>query len=290
MEDVYAVENPEIFTDAVLARIKRHYHGVEYEKSGEGLDILVAGVEESKVEDLQVDLEFFQQNPRVPLESLCAHFWNYRPRNSSQRELVRYARTLMEIEDPSCAAGLFIQGDTGVGKSHIGLAVTKELIKLGQEARYIVADRTTSSGPVEDVVRYCGNNIKLGPNQVWVIDDLNSPYGLGMITFKRIVLNAHNNGGGVFVTSNISYDKLMESGFVTDEGDQARYMDRAEGMFKILQVTGESNRARVAWHAKLDDPELLGLRRQLDEAVTREDFETAAELRDAIREFEGKKD
>lgn len=292
MKDRYTVDDPEIFTDAVLAEIKKqkNYPGVEYRKSEGGLDILVAGVEEGKVRDLQIDLDFFQQNPRLPNESICAHFWNYRPKNPSQRELVRYARTLMEIEDPSAAAGLFIQGETGVGKSHISLAVTKELIKLGQEAHYIVADRISSAGSGEDRVVYCRRDYPLKPNQVWVIDDLNSPYGSRMDAFKRIVLNAHNKGGRVFVTSNISYDELMEKGFVTDEGDQARYMDRTKSIFKVLSVTGESNRARVAWHAKLDDPELLGLRRQLDEAVLRDDFERAAELRDAIREFEGKKD
>jgi len=93
--------------------------------------------------------------------------------------------------------------------------------------------------------------VDLGPG---ILDDINSPYGSYMGTFKDIVLNAHNKGERVFVTSNVSYENLMENAFVTDRQEKPRYMDRTKNMFKVLQVTGESRREQTAWHKENKKP------------------------------------
>jgi DNA replication protein DnaC len=84
---------------------------------------------------------------------------------------------------------------------------------------------------------------------VWVLDDMNSGYGISSRLFKQVVLNIHDRGGRLFVTSNKPYDQLMRELFVGDsEANRIRYEDRTKGMFKILHVTGESYRQDTAWY------------------------------------------
>ena len=264
-------------TDAVLSKLQKHYKGLSIVKSQASptIDLVVAALSDQEVQDLQLDLAFYKKNPRLPLESICSKLSNYEPENQSQQELLFYAKALIEFNDPSVASGLFIYGESGVGKSHIAIAVTKEFMKTGQDAYFSSAS---------DLRRYTD---LLGPNQVWIIDDLNSPYGLPMGDFKKVVLNAHNCGGRVFATSNTAYSELMEYAFVSDAQEKPRYMDRIKGMFKVLEVTGESARQEKSWFAGLALTKVQKLKIDLMSAVNREDFKTAAEIRDEIVELEG---
>jgi len=126
-------------------------------------------------------------------------------------------------------------GDTGVGKTHLATALTKEFLAQEQEAYLLSTEHYRL--PTD-----------LGPRQVWVLDDLNSPYGSFMDVFKKIVLNAHKKGGRVFVTSNTDYERLMDSAFVLDPQDKPRYVDRTKNVFKVLHVTGPSRREQTAWY------------------------------------------
>ena len=191
-----------------------------------------------QAEMLRLDLEFYSQNPHLPLENLCAHLDNYQPKNSSQEELLYFAQRLIDFDDDSVGAGLYMYGEAGIGKSHIAIAVSKQFMQRGLDPNFQVADRYT-----------LGTELNLQPGQVWVVDDMNSGFHLSSRMFKQVVLNAHDRGGRVFVTSNKNYEELMSEMFVGDsKANRVRYDDRTKGMFKILHVTGESYRQANAWY------------------------------------------
>lgn len=192
----------------------------------------------TEVERLRIDMRFYDLNPSLPLENLCSRLDNYIPRNQSQEELLLYAEKLIALEDESVAAGLYLYGEAGIGKSHVSIGVAKQFMLRGLEPNFQFADRYTFS-----------MNVKLVPGQVWVIDDMNSGYHLSSRLFKQVVLNAHERGGRVFVTSNKDYDELMKEMFVGDsKANKIRYEDRTKGMFKIICVSGGSYRQANAWY------------------------------------------
>lgn len=228
-------------TSAMLEKLKKSYPKIETELSGTGAKISVQYLTPEEQLNLVVDIKFFAQNPYIPLEDLCASLDNYYPENDSQQELLRYSRSLLELNSLERAAGLFIYGEPGIGKTHIATATAKEFMKRGLAPNYMSTSDTTK-------IMEVSTGQGLAPGQVWIVDDLNSPYGIPIAAFKRIVLNAHNYGGIVFATSNTYYFDLMENAFVAEEQERDRYMDRTKGMFKVLKVTGTSHREREAWH------------------------------------------
>ncbi len=227
-------------TNAMLSVLRRHYPALQHRWSDDGRCVWLdmAELDPKKYQMLCLDLEFYGQNPQLPLENLCAHLENYQPKNSSQEELLHFAQRLIDFNDDSMGAGLYMYGEAGIGKSHIAIAVSKQFMQRGLDPNFMVADRYT-----------LGSELNLQPGQVWVIDDMNSGFHLSSRMFKQVVLNAHDRGGRVFVTSNKNYEELMSEMFVGDsKANRIRYEDRTKGMFKILHVTGESYRQANAWY------------------------------------------
>jgi len=223
----------------VYQTLRKHYSELQATELGRDMvQLSFDGLGASITEKVQLDVQFLHRNPTVPLENLCCRMDNYEPRNDSQRELLEWAERLMGIDDSTVAAGLFMWGDPGVGKTHMAVAMTKEYMKKGVDAYFSTADDLPG-----DLKRQ-----PLGPNQVRIIDDLNSSYGLEMGGFKEAMLNAHNKGGRLFVTSNTDYTELMRHAFVAEEDQRQRYMDRTEGMLQVVHVLGQSQRARTAWY------------------------------------------
>lgn len=224
---------------AVAERLKIQYPALRVIRDGGdavlGLDFNDLSAEEKH--QITLDLEFFYQNPSLPLENLCSSLGTYEPRTPSQIELLEYAHKLAAFTDHSRGAGLFIWGDAGIGKSHISVGLSKLLMSKGMSPIFMTADS------------YSFNTVlPLELGQVWIIDDLNSGYGLASRLFKQVVLNIHDKGGRMFVTSNKSYDELLREMFVGEgEANRMRYDDRTRGLFKILHVTGNSYRQDTAW-------------------------------------------
>jgi DNA replication protein DnaC len=227
------------FTPALVARLQKHYAALRADVDATQSMALfeVSGLSAEEVERLRLDLEFFDRNPALPLESICAHLSTYLPRNPSQQEMLTYAERLVELHDDSMGAGLYIYGEAGIGKSHVSIGISKQFMKRGLQPNFMVADSYTFDTRVD-----------LTHGQVWVLDDMNSGYGISSRLFKQVVLNIHDRGGRLFVTSNKPYDQLMRELFVGDsEANRMRYEDRTKGMFKILQVDGESHRQEHVW-------------------------------------------
>ena len=226
-------------TDALVATLCKHYPALRTSILQRGEAVIdTGGLDHVESERLALDIRFYELNPMLPLENLCSHLENYTPQNSSQEEMLEYARKLVALDEPGIGAGLFMYGEAGIGKSHLAIGISKEFMKRGLAPNFQIADRYTF-----------GMKIPLDPGQVWVIDDLNSGYHISKNLFKEVVLNAHSRGGRVFVTSNKSYEELMTELFVGDnQANRMRYEDRTRGMFKILKVSGESYRQANAWY------------------------------------------
>lgn len=238
LETCRVITGPHV-TDALVSTLCKHYPALlaSIEQRGEAR-IDSSGLEAADAGRLALDLRFYELNPMLPLENVCSHLSSYTPQNSSQEEMLEYARRLVALDEPGIGAGLFMYGEAGIGKSHLAIGISKEFMRRGLSPNFQIADRYTF-----------GMKIPLDPGQVWVIDDLNSGYHISKNLFKEVVLNAHSRGGRVFVTSNKSYDELMTELFVGDnQANRMRYEDRTRGMFKILKVSGDSYRQANAWY------------------------------------------
>lgn len=225
---------------AVASVIASVYVGIDVRHVDDGdrcaLDLRSLDAERRAL--VELDLRFLAANPSVPLENICARLDTYQPRNESQEVLVSYARKLLSFNDASRGAGLYMWGDAGIGKSHVAVSMAKLFMQQGLEPKFMIADEFTF-----------GTQLNLDSGQVWIIDDLNSGYGLGSRLYKSVIRSIHDRGGRAFVTSNKPYDVLMHEMFVGEgEAERMRYEDRTKGMFKILHVTGESLRQETAWY------------------------------------------
>lgn len=226
--------------EAVVARLQTHFPALRVlRNSGEvvyGLDL--ENLSSQEAEYLKLDIEFYLHNPHLPLENLCSRLNNYQPRTPSQQELLVYAHKLEQMQDNSRGAGLYMYGDAGIGKSHTAVGLGKLFMSQGLNPIFMTADSYSFD-----------TRLLLTSGQVWIIDDLNSGYGLGSRLFKKVVLNVHDRGGRMFVTSNKPYDELLKEMFVGEsDADRMRYDDRTRGMFKILHVQGDSFRQDTAWY------------------------------------------
>jgi len=272
IQDNIRIEKANCLTAAVFAELTKHYKGLGADVSGnEEIALNLRQLSPTNRHNLITDINFKLKNPKLPLENLCNRLDNYAPKNESQTAMSYAAKKLVELEIAGQAAGLFMYGKPGVGKTHIAVGVTKELMKRGQEIFYL---NVSNAG-------YKMYPLPLGSDQAWVVDDINSPHGIGMDMFKKIVLNAHDNGGRVFATSNTAYEKLMKDGFVGDSEQKPRFLDRIGEMFHVLQIKGESFRQSRRWFEEAISVDEL--KAELDRAVQSEEYERAAALRDQIR-------
>ncbi len=227
-------------TPAVTARLISHYPQLRIETGavGDSASFHTDALTPDECQQLELDLEFFERNPQLPLENLCSHLETYVPRTESQIEMLDFARRLAALKDDSRGAGLYMWGEAGIGKSHISVGMAKQFMKVGLDPIFMVADTYSFD-----------TRLNLDAGQVWIIDDMNSGYGIASRLFKQVILNIHDRGGRVFVTSNKPYDMLMREMFVGEgDADRMRYEDRTKGMFKILHVLGDSFRQENAWY------------------------------------------
>ncbi len=233
----YSIDS-HLLTPATISTFRKNYGEIILRAQGDRTEVDLHSLSPDQARMLALDLAFYERNPNLPLENLCSHLDNYNPQNETQTELLAYARRLVDLEDDSSGSGLFMYGDAGIGKSHVAIGISKLFMERGLNPQFLVAEKYTFTTHVE-----------LQPGQVWIIDDMNSGFHISSRLFRQVVLNAHERGGRVFVTSNKEYDELMKELFVGDsKANLIRYTDRTKGMFKILHVQGSSFRQAHAWY------------------------------------------
>jgi len=188
--------------------------------------------------NLYWDLKFFEKMPEVSDENFCSRLDNYYPRNETQEALLDAIYYLLDLNTGS--AGLYILGSPGVGKTHCAVGAGKELLKKASGNFYFLTDENYKIHKL------------LKPDSVFILDDLNSPYGVFKDTFLKLVQYVHDNGGRIFVTSNITYDEFLESAFVCDKENKERILDRMKGLFYVLEIEGQSKRTANTWYEALE--------------------------------------
>ena len=227
-----------LISAAVISKLQKHYPTLQFTSRDSTICFHLSDLPNTERDNFLLDMRFFEQNPSLPLENICSRLDNYQPKNESQEELLQYARQLVALRDESIGAGLYMFGEAGIGKSHVAISISKEFMLRGLHPNFQTAEHYRLK-----------QNTVLSPGQVWIIDDMNSGFHLSSRLFKEVVLNAHDRGGRVFVTSNKNYDELMYEMFVGDgKANRMRYEDRTKGMFKILNVVGDSYRQANAWY------------------------------------------
>ncbi len=228
------------FSAALAERLKKHYEKLNilsWEQKDVHFDC--SDLSAKECEELMLDMRFYDTNPHIALENVCCKMSNYVVHNESQAELLRYADMLLNL-DVKAGAGLYMYGDAGIGKTHTAVSLAKQFMKRGYRPNFQSAERFSFT-----------TNLDLGDDQVWIIDDLNSGYGVASRLFRSVVLNVHERGGRVFITSNKPYSEMIKELFVGDgPANRTRYEDRTKGMMKILHVTGDSQRQANAWYAE----------------------------------------
>lgn len=240
--DSTLVLNGDLLTIARQREFKTHYPQVQFVPglAGGGVEVNLAGLSSDDATLLVVDLLFLKTNPNVPLENLVARLDNYKPNNDSQKELLYWARRLINYTGGR-ASGLFVSGPAGVGKTHITVAVAKESLKTGQRVAFFHPEQRFLRIAAEDA-------IKSGVG-VFVFDDVNNGYTEIGRTLASVVLHVHSNGGRVFVTTNSTLEKLLEAAVgLPGSADRVRFDDRTKNIFKQLIVTGDSQRSAAAWY------------------------------------------
>ncbi len=230
--------------NAILAELSKHYPQVTLSaRSSDERLVLDTNISDEEFQRLQIDLNFFLDNQDLALENVCNNLGNYRPENESQQEVLKFIERLLGLDATHHSAGLFLYGPPGIGKTHLCVAVAKEVYRrTGVRLHYLRAEK------LDDYITYKNKGCLELPNQTWIIDDLNSPYGTSVEMFRKVVLSVHDKGGKIFATSNMNYSEFMDKMYFSNEADRLRYNDRIRGMFKDLKVEGKSRREREAWY------------------------------------------
>jgi len=215
---------------------KATYPQLKFTEVNEKVTVNIAQMSDGDAVSFLADLLFLKMNPLTPLENQSASLVNYLPQDESQKTALEFAKKLVEYSGRR-ASGLFMSGTTGIGKTHISIAVAKEFLKKGEHPLFV------------------GPKTNLSPEQIqghsiFIFDDLNSGYGDGVQSFIDVVSRVHDLGGKIFVTSNTGFKKLfdqMAGKHSIHSAEGPRLLDRIKTMFKFLELKGKSYRSKDAW-------------------------------------------
>jgi DNA replication protein DnaC len=224
----------------LISQLLKTYPEVSVDNSNGTFAIDMTKLGDVEYGDVITSLTFARQNPTLPIENVFNTLFNYNPVTPSQQDFVAWINRFLALPIDQ-SAGIYAWGDPGIGKTHISVAATKELMVGGVSVAYFKADQAPMS--VKQILNW--ENV-----QVWILDDLNIGYGKRDF-FKPLVMHLHDSGGRLLITSNKPYENLLEellpsSG--SDLADRLRYEDRMQGFFKVLHVEGQSTRQSKAWY------------------------------------------
>ncbi|NOQ37346.1 hypothetical protein GQ472_00530 [archaeon] len=244
---VYDTEFSETFTNfsptaGQYEQINKHFPGiqlvpVETEKGTYNI-LDPSSLDEDNQLNLYWDIKFFEKMPEVSDENFCSRLDNYYPKNETQEKLLDAIYYLLDLNTGS--AGLYIFGSPGVGKTHCAVGAGKELLKKASGNFYFLTDENYKI------------HKSLIPDSVFILDDLNSPYGVFKDTFLKLVQYVHENGGRIFVTSNMGYDEFFKNAFAGNNENKERILDRMKGLFYVLEIEGQSERTAKTWYHALE--------------------------------------
>ncbi len=191
----------------------------------------------------------------IPERYMSCEFENYNPTNDSQKEALIISKKFVE-HYPSVSGGLFFQGPSGVGKTHLSVAIIKNLIKeKGVRARfYDVRDLISSIQATIGIDNEKGIKIFTEAYQVdiLVLDDLGahriSSYTEDIIS--KIINKRYNENKITIFTSNYvdQKDFYEDAAELREETLESRIGYRLRSrifeMAKLVRIDGEDFRKK----------------------------------------------
>ncbi|HEV7683280.1 MAG TPA: ATP-binding protein [Pyrinomonadaceae bacterium] len=212
---------------------------------------------------------------RIPPRFRGCDFHNYYPKNDTQYFAHSFASRLVE-EFPAVETGLLFMGSVGVGKTHLAIAVLKELIEkkgvscLFYESGSLLKAIQDSYNPVSQT----SETRVLAPvyqADVLVLDELGATVPTNWVrdTLYQIINTRYNNKKLTIFTTNYLDEPRAAADETPDSGDQKRRRsfapDRVQELTTLEERIGTPLRSRLYEMCKKVKIEGDDYRKQLDQ-------------------------
>ena len=89
--------------------------------------------------DLLSDLSFYAEHPEIALENICSRLNNFIPTSPEHEFLLSEAKRVTDPKNLFLKRGAFLTGQPGIGKTHISIAVAKELLQYGFQLFFVTS-------------------------------------------------------------------------------------------------------------------------------------------------------
>ena len=226
----------EICTPELIAALKREYkHKIPTANQDGCINFFPFLIEEWRRNDFIIDLEVYKAlYPYVRPETACLNFDNYKTTTSEREKLVSLAKTMASNRYDFMSRGLFVSGSSLEERTHIELAVIKEVTK---EARVIPAiyhkNQITKSAELEQL-------FKKFPTFL-IFLDMYSLTEYQKKFLQHVIELAHSFSTNIFISSRESYTEFLND-LLGDlpNGTKSKFEDRLRIMFDSIDLN--SNR------------------------------------------------
>lgn len=193
---------------------------------------------------------------RIPPRFRDCSFHNYYPKNDSQYFAHSFASRLAD-EYPAVESGLLFMGSVGVGKTHLAIAVLKELISkkgvrcLFYESGSLLKAIQDSYNPVSQT----SEMRVLAPvyqAEVLVLDELGATVPTNWVrdTLYQIINTRYNNKNLTVFTTNY-LDEVRPAAAEVSENDDAKRRSRRFTSERILEMTTLEERIGTPLRSRL---------------------------------------
>ncbi|MCP1355439.1 ATP-binding protein [Aneurinibacillus migulanus] len=181
----------------------------------------------------------FDENSLIPKKLLLATFENYIPKTPSQVAAIEKAKEYVESYEPDESSNLLYSGPCGVGKSHLMVSITKQLMKKGFTCLFISVPLFLTK--VRSTYKRDSDLSEFQLLQIMqevdclVLDDIGIGGSTDWAASKIFEVIEVRSGAHTLYTTNLNGQELEEE---IGERSISRLMDDTE----TLQVFGEDKR------------------------------------------------
>lgn len=197
-------------------------------------------------------IEMFERFSLIPPELQTATFESYIPKNKEMDYVMRLTKRYVEVFDKTKPMNLLIYGSYGVGKSHLCVALQKELMKKGFTCIYVflpdLLDMFTDTYNKNSEMTEGEIMKALKSVDLLVIDDVGAEGTFSQFALKKqaSIVNGRQGAHTIF-TSNFGPDQLFD---VLGERIFSRILNENS---ETCSVDGENHRLKKFMKKSVDD-------------------------------------